>query len=162
MPFRPFRSLAFWLGLPGLLFLLWAWADSMSHRSGLHVDKVLPGPRFVIVNFIGYEAAGFGVQWGDAPEPQGLGSRLGGTTLTRTPITGPAESFFPPAGYTRLPAHGSGSTSVVPVEWRFLFVPFWQLVALYLAVWWGLLAWRRRVRRAAEQKSSTLPGAAAA
>jgi hypothetical protein len=34
MPLRPFyRSRLFWLGLPGLVFLLWAWVDSYWHVS---------------------------------------------------------------------------------------------------------------------------------
>lgn len=33
MRYRPFRSLTFWLGIPGLVFLLWAWVDSMTHLS---------------------------------------------------------------------------------------------------------------------------------
>ncbi|QJE94307.1 hypothetical protein [Luteolibacter luteus] len=38
MRYRPFRSLTFWLGVPGLLFLLWAWADSMRYLSAASYD----------------------------------------------------------------------------------------------------------------------------
>jgi hypothetical protein len=31
--FRLFRSRAFWFGVPGLMFLLWAWADSMRYNT---------------------------------------------------------------------------------------------------------------------------------
>ena len=38
---RPFyRSLLFYLGLPGLLFLLWAWVDSNFHRTA-HTSSVV-------------------------------------------------------------------------------------------------------------------------
>lgn len=33
MRYRPFRSLSFWFGIPGLIFLLWAWVDSMHYNS---------------------------------------------------------------------------------------------------------------------------------
>ncbi|QJE94386.1 hypothetical protein [Luteolibacter luteus] len=33
MRYRPFRSLSFWFGIPGLIFLLWAWVDSMHYDS---------------------------------------------------------------------------------------------------------------------------------
>ncbi|MEK7949728.1 hypothetical protein [Luteolibacter soli] len=33
MRFRLFRSRAFWLGVPGLVFLLWAWVDSMRYAT---------------------------------------------------------------------------------------------------------------------------------
>ena len=33
--FRLFRSRAFWFGVPGLMFLLWAWADSMRYNLSL-------------------------------------------------------------------------------------------------------------------------------
>lgn len=40
MRFRLFRSPAFWLGVPGLVFLLWGWWDSMGHRSWVEVGSI--------------------------------------------------------------------------------------------------------------------------
>ena len=35
MHFRLLRSRALWLGVPGLVFLLWAWGDSMRHATSI-------------------------------------------------------------------------------------------------------------------------------
>lgn len=38
----PLRLLSFWLGLPVLLFLLWCWRDSMTHRAALNRPHGIP------------------------------------------------------------------------------------------------------------------------
>jgi len=48
---RPwYRSRLFWLGVPGLLFLVWAWGDSM--RQEASVTRLAPA-RTVVVSSIG-------------------------------------------------------------------------------------------------------------
>jgi hypothetical protein len=128
---RPWcRSRLFWLGLPGLLFLLWGSVDWSAPRS-------------------------FTAQIGDFRLTIGSGAR----TTRITCMTAPAGSGFAIAGRTGTPASDLISPLPqavrlskvdLPRGSRFvsLKVAYWFLVLLYLPLWLGGLAgWQRHKRR---------------
>lgn len=139
--FRIHRSLLFWLGIPGLLFLLWAWRDSM--HSGLRLSR-----------HYGIEGPGFGLASEDLWINSFDGVISGGAvevTITDAAYRWKREE----TRFTRYPVHSDGKL-FKGFEWgsdateeqgytgkhRFICVPFWSGIPAYLAGWWGLIGWR--------------------
>ena len=119
MRFRLFRSRAFWFGVPGLVFLLWAWRISHSH----------------------YTNFGFAGNGG------GLVGQLDGEAVILWESTGFAPSTSAKLGHYSLAPDQMRATKrdlgTARSRWdRWLFVPHWFLLVAYLQVWVGLLIWR--------------------
>ncbi|WP_035604340.1 hypothetical protein [Haloferula sp. BvORR071] len=121
-----FRSLTFWLGLPGLLFLLWAWWDSSKFDS----DALMYSWGFLARN-------------GDSQftitileDYKSYWMLSGSLGFDRQPR---AESrlFFPSARIDRM----------TEPHWTRIFIPHWQVVLAYAIPWSVLFLWsRRRIR----------------
>jgi hypothetical protein len=123
MRFRPLRSRAFWFGVPGLIFLLWAWGLSKTHRS------------YVMATSDVAELL-FGQLDGDVVLIRGSG-----------PVP-PLEDWVIVHEELR-----PGLAAAIKREQRELgdagigtvvFVPHGWMVAGYLSAWAGCTAWRRR------------------
>ncbi|MEK7949788.1 hypothetical protein [Luteolibacter soli] len=158
MRFHLFRSRAFWFGMPGLVFLLWAWVDSGKYDSTLIAAK---GQRFVSVS----------QQFGYLQIQDSLYDKLlpTGVTRTRTPRADPSPSWLPmPAENARIPRfrHDELRPGWIGVRYNtermssdFLTLPHWFLLSLYLLPWAAVVAWRwRRFRRATERMASMPAG----
>ena len=148
MPLR--RSLTLWLGLPGPIFLLWSWVDSMHRLSAVQWRHTINSREL------------------HAETRESLLHHSGKLTLLRfepladEPYTGkhshvywhrqdsPAGTWFPPLDYR------TDLTAAV-LQSRTLTLPHWLLILGYLALWSALLAYRhRRIRR----PSTTFPSPA--
>jgi hypothetical protein len=118
--FRWHRSLCFWLGVPGLLFLLWIWILSAMHRTDLSIT----GPVTVFVaNEAGFIRA---TCWKDPAQPGWSGLKADHMSLHHS------ARFFP--GYAwRVETH-SGVLDLWLAHWLGLFS--------YLVIWGLLLGWR--------------------
>jgi len=120
MRFFLFRSRALWFGVPGLVFLLWGWWVSMGHRS------------FVRFGGAGHWTIGQGegevfARWysGEAPDWQYFDARHEKASVERLrEWKDDAAEYWSTSGYVLLPYH--------------------LLVLSYLAIWAGLLIWRKR------------------
>ncbi len=129
---RVIRFRLLWLGLPGLLFLLWAWVDSTHHGYGMGWG----GKGLGLFFFHGDACVGIGLD--DASR------REQGMDRWEWDPADPAarESDDPPRLSPWLPApqllawHGDANV------WR-LLLPHWLLTGLYLAAW-AAAAWRQR------------------
>ena len=137
MRFRLFRSRAFWFGVPGLVFLLWTWADSMKtatqaiimwKNSRVSDSMVHHGGSLDIVHWSG----SFG------------GSLWPKECRVQRQRRGDARDWFPKPGIRE---HGIISGSFHRTSR--LVLPHWCLVPLYLIPWGGLLTWRWRAFRQA-------------
>lgn len=148
-------TLSFWLGLPGMLFLLWAWADS--RHDPAEVEYSAGGPDL------------WNVTHGS--------SRLVVTIRSWPPLVGAAwgrqyrfthSQSFPPADPLKLlqvpyySSAGDPSTSKPHnVLFRQVAVPYWLPVLIYLGLWSGLMLWRVRIRgRHLRSGSATTPASA--
>jgi hypothetical protein len=123
--FRLFRSRAFWLGMPGLVFLLWLWSQSV--------------PR------------GFIATWTGGPGSFKFSNEQGAILVTRSPRGSdinfgtefwkdgwpakedPKAEWWPQPEASR---HADGM--------RYWTLPYWLLGAVYLIPWSGLVIWRWR------------------
>ena len=152
---RPwYRSRLFWLGVPGLLFLLWAWGDS--NRLG---RRVFLQPGWV------YSTHGK-LLWYCVQSDGSLRVAISLRDATATPVSAPAilpkvrhsaplRRFFT----STVPVRVSERRWLPPVRWtaeRFnprssyylLSVPYWLLTAGYASLWLAVLAgWQRRKAR---------------
>ena len=132
MRFRLFRSRAFWLGVPGLVFLLWAWGDSLRtvreayfYRQGL---LLWHGDSRLIIHILS------GHSWVPGGE-SGIG-------FDRHP----AGSFNWPC--LPVPMVDKGGWCDASVQ-----MPHWLMALIYGAVWTALLVWRAGRFRQALQKT---------
>lgn len=120
------RSRVFWLGIPGLLFLLWGWIDwssppSMAVRIGTS--------RLTVGNWAGV----LRMVW--VTDPGGSGFAISSRTGTRAPdLINP----FPPAiRHSRVNLPGGNRFMTVSIA-------YWFLILLYLPLWLGVAAgWQR-------------------
>jgi hypothetical protein len=135
MPFR--RSPTLWLGLFGLIFLLWSWVDSMHRLSAVQWRHTISSSEL------------------HAETRESLLHHSGKLTLRRfepvsdEPYTGklshayrlrqhsPAEAWFPPLD------HRTDLTAAV-LRSHTLTLPHWLLVLAYTTLWIALLLWRRQ------------------
>jgi len=140
---RPwYRSLVFWLGLPGLMFLLWGWLEN---------PRLYGSARFTLGEYcltLADEGRLARIEW----EIYGSGRLMApGVNLHRYLVGGawtlaqPGQKLFPPAlryevheydyhlGRRRIPQ---------------LSLAYWFLLSLYLPAWAMLLVlWQRRKAR---------------
>jgi hypothetical protein len=126
--FRLLRSRAFWFGVPGLVFLLWAWWVSIRHISSVGVGASRPWG-------IG-QAAGVVVSvWNSEGWPEDW--RKSGTRHE---------------GVSVEDARGWKTRLAEQREWtsgfRYVVISHHTLVLAYVAGWAGLVVWRARKLRA--------------
>lgn len=148
-----YRSVLCWLGIPGLLFLLWGWlADPMT---GSGVTVTLGNFRLTVgdwsrVGRLSWEVYGSGGRL----SAQGIrtsSSRLGSAQveLRDRQVFAPAiqyevrEDDSTPVGLRRIPQ---------------VRVAYWLLLLLYLSAWGALLAaWQRRKARLLKLQAAPMP-----
>ncbi len=127
----PFRSLSLWLGLFGLVFLLWAWADSFERTSGIHFQRGRPYISAANDN------STLRLSWGVNIPRNHAG-------ITREISTDPERPLL--WARPRLENFSFGPTNITSLR-----IPHWLLLCLYLPAWVILLAWRLRKRAAAKE-----------
>jgi hypothetical protein len=147
--------LSFWLGLPGMLFLLWAWVDSRHHpaeveysRGGPHLWNVTHGSSRLVVTIRSW-APDSEAAWG----PQYRFAR--------------SQSFLPadPVKLLQVPYYSSAGDARTAkpndILFRQVAVPHWLAVLIYIGIWSCLMLWRVRVRgRHLQSGSGTSPDSA--
>jgi len=162
---RPFyRSRLFWLGPPGLLFLLWAWWKSNVERfeavtpsSGRvwssqgklfwHDAYAAPGDWVIAVD---YREGILSVR----PQEEFVtncwfGSPLG--VIRRTTVMNAERRWFPPVRWEVKQLNASSS-------YRLISLPYWLLTGSYAGLWLGgLSAWQRRKTRLLRVSADPLP-----
>ena len=154
---RPwYRSRLFWLGLPGLVFLLWCWWDSMQRWTEISLSWHGPpnGGPFGPPTEGCFLACGDGVLLvGPTYDPFApVPGRLGiGLDMTRIPMDFLADPFAPEAELeprSGFPAAWTYSKDDDPFSRGRLGVAIWWVVIVYAGVLAGVTAaWQRRKRR---------------
>lgn len=138
MRFRLSRSLTFWLGLPVLVFLLWAWADSFDWESRASLRKsgaicsVVSDGSSITFEWIRKEptaSSGTGEY-----EPPEIASTTG-FDFYRTASARPKRPLL----YAKL---GTSTADFGGLRESALHVPYWMTVIAYVVLWFGLMAWR--------------------
>ena len=120
MRFPWYRSLAFWLGFPGLLFLLWIWFLSAKHRTDLSIT----GPvTFVVANEAGFIRV---TCWKDPAQPGWSDLRADHMIVRQS------SRFFPDVAW-RVQTHSSVFD---------LWLSHWVVLLSYLVIWGLVLGWR--------------------
>jgi hypothetical protein len=136
---RPwYQSLVFHLGLPGLGFIVWLWAWSMSSEERIDNWANAKGPPFEqwTKEFIVHGNSRLLFSWADFDEMPGRYIERHFTrTRTRSQVQG--TTWFPALG------HKSGRPDPGQVR-HSVSLPHWFFVLLYLGLW--LLAYRLRTR----------------
>ena len=146
---RIFRLRSFWLGLPGLLFLVWAWADSMSYQSGVVFKQSLsmaPGSKGSFNHFAGQSGGAFRVNWWSFDEA--TRTRLVSSEFKATREAEPMVERFPAPGMVTLPRHEFYPGILVGA--KRLTLPHWLLILVYLALWGWLILRRWKAARKME------------
>jgi hypothetical protein len=159
---RPwYRSRLFWLGLPGLLFLCWAWNRSNSTRAITHLGPSSGWAGSGHGNFLwfrvrtkGDELIGLDLRNGQASEEQYFNSSSPkyavprGSTVT-SPVS-PAPPWFPEPRWQA--ARLAAGTSL------YASLPYWLLIVGYATLWLGGLAfWQRRKARLLKRHTAPPP-----
>ena len=146
---RPwYRSLLFWLGLPGLVFLLWGWADSTRFLSILKWQS-----KGVV---LGFQSSGnpLRIDSFHCLDP----GRRSDLTFDRFPVSrlplAVEHPLFPTA--VRFGSiHDASNDSTT----RMLVIAYWMKISAYAAVWIAFLAyWQRRKARLSRRAAAELPG----
>jgi hypothetical protein len=131
------RSPVLWFGLPGLIFLVLAWIDSMSNISTLDATVFGRSVRFRNSDSV------ISASWYSERRSSSSGMAWDLQALPREPERG--ESWFPLPSYIALNHVGTSS-------WHDLNFSYWFLIMIYLGLW--QLPWlfryhrRRRMERA--------------
>jgi hypothetical protein len=143
MPSRPFyRSRLFWLGLPGLVFLLWLWLENARDDLFFGHTKIT-GPVEASTRGIGSFDGSvyyvtikttFGVS---GPEEVGFHASSEGGLEPNEPMT---LFAFPPFGIFQRKSEGH--------EYRNVMLAWWAVILTYSLAWLVTLAWwqRRKAR----------------
>jgi len=140
MRFRFSRSLIFWLGLPGLIFLLWAWWDSYHWRSeiGFRTYTLRRGDLAWHVHDSAIHFRGaLQIGWTGPEVADGRMTVTNGPHFDRLPMSSSAEGIPTPGLHPeRLTFQEKAVTRQV------LTLPHWLILLLYLGVWMVAIAWR--------------------
>jgi hypothetical protein len=134
---RPFyRSRLFWLGLPGLIFLMWVWLGTRPYF--VWTQKGYPS----VIVLAGTDSGTYRLAWHRRLSSAIQFSSTGLRTVTSTQEPGP---LFPPAfGYQSDESPGIRRSTEIRLS-------HWLAVAIYLAVWLTACGlWQRRKRRLLE------------
>lgn len=161
---HPFsRSRLFWVGLPGMVFLFWAWKDSSFHSTAVHQYHF--GKLSAIVHWQGGITLGQ-VQFSPPRESAlfDLKQNRFGLYPANSPIT-PASGlsfarYAPPNIEVErefFPSFQSGSLSTTSDFWS-VFVPHGLLILAYSVLWvTAMLVWQRRKSRLLKLHAAPLP-----
>jgi len=124
-------SRLFWLGLPGLLFLLWGWVVWISPPS---LTATIGNSRLTVGNWAGT----LRVVWETRGGTPG-GFTVSGRTGTRAPDL--IDPFPPAIRYSKVNLPGGNRFVTVSIA-------YWFLIIVYLPLWLGTVAWwvRRKAR----------------
>lgn len=161
---RPiYRSLLFWLGMPGLLFLLWAWWKSNAVRLKVEVGPgwlwssqgkvcwhALDDPSGEWVATVDYREGKLSAR---RQEEMGIVCGFGITRgfVSQTPVMIAERYWFPPPRWEAVQLDASSSC-------RLIALPYWLLTGSYLGLWLGgLMGWQRRKVRLAKVSAAPLP-----
>ncbi len=128
MRFRPFRSRTFWFGVPGLVFLLWAWGVSYRYQTMLEMG--------------GLDSAGFMQVGGKVFAFH----HFPGLPARRTPTF--SHEALALEDILKVERGWSGYSKVGNRGFEAYSIPHYALVSAYVLVWAGLVAWRARKYRA--------------
>jgi hypothetical protein len=144
---RPFyRSRLFWLGLPGLIFLMWVWLGMRSYLGW--AQKGYPS----ILVLAGTESGTYHLAWHRRLSPAIQFTSTGLKTVTATQEPAP---LFPAAfGYQSDESLGIRRSTEIRIA-------HWLAVAIYLALWLTACGlWQRRKRLVLENHAppSAPPG----
>jgi hypothetical protein len=162
---RPFyRSRLFWLGMPGVLFLLWAWGRSnvVRHKANLgqsgwvwssqgklcwHDVNVAAGAWEVTVD---YREGTLSVN----PQEEFVtrcGFGLSPSLISRTTVMIADRRWFPPPRWEVRQLDASSS-------YRLISLPYWMMTGGYAVLWLGgLSAWQRRKSRVWKTSTTSPP-----
>ncbi|BCX49012.1 hypothetical protein HAHE_29200 [Haloferula helveola] len=136
---RPWwKSIVFWSGVPGLVFLAWAWCDSNRHfRSVIYYRKplihLLHGEGAVSLSVVEDGPAAV-----SSIKPPVVGIYPDGNSPYR-----PSPTWFPSPSFESVGDEGRGIGTDTHVV-----IPYWMLTMGHLLFWAGLMEIRRRwIRR---------------
>jgi hypothetical protein len=135
-----YRSRLFWLGLPGLLFLLWTWLGcSIAGWVGWMTDDYFP--------IVGHYDGSISVEW---MEDLGMGFEFGDKGLRWDYVPNGERGLWSPAAqFQRKEEPGTQRRTR-------LMIADWTMVLAYLSAWWLIYRWWQR-RKARLLKVSTAP-----
>ena len=143
MRFRLFRSRAFWFGVPGLVFLFWAWGDSSRWESKGSVSA----GRWYCHLTQGQGYLQLQVSRGDPPVPVTFSgersARISGREIWLEWRYRPQwrhHELEPGQQGSFYVSHGLVSDTLI--------LPHWFLLLIYLIPWGGVMFWRLRKIRA--------------
>lgn len=145
MRYRLHRSLALWLGLPGFLFILWSWQDSLTHQAGIfrtHTVTYPPsGDRMLPYDTIAHFHSGLLINRFSIEPGSGQSMTTDAPRLAREPISSSLDPgpTFPAYGNA---FHRSIFADIEFLNVRIIFIPHWLILLLYMLVWLSLIAWR--------------------
>lgn len=149
---RPWhRSLTLYLGLLPLLFLLWAWHDSMTHQSLMVTRVNVDTPLVSSISRLHLIHADSGIskEWIRSADPPHTVVRKV-RWFTREEAKG--SRWFP------APRHLASPISDDLTQ-HYLFIPHWLITLLYLAFWSLAFIWRhRRIPRSIPPPAQPHPG----
>jgi hypothetical protein len=130
--FRLHRSRAFWFGVPGLLFLLWAWVDSVKMKSSWWSGRHWSAHLAQYENYLQLQLS---------RTRTSVSSKKWVWGAERTPRA--TANSWPRCKYRPRWTHIDDPDSATDV----LLLPHWFVVLLYLLPWSGVVAWRWWQRR---------------
>lgn len=161
---RPcYRSRLFWFGLPGLVFLLWAWGRSNSLSTHTTIQSgFLRSSHGKLFWYAPSETMKHPIQVdfreGDVEVLEQFfismpGVRVPSGRTTIEPVPATERRWFPPLRW-RSKSFGAGASV------RFLSLPYWLMTLGYTCLWLGAVAgWQRREARLSRRAAAELPGA---
>jgi hypothetical protein len=132
--FSLLHSRAFWFGVPGLVFLLWAWADSKIHGFMLNSDGNAYGVGLYQMN------GDVILTWGDNRDLSNWRWEI-------------SHEVVEPNEAEEAKAVLKWVSSAL--EMKMISISHRWLALAYVAGWAGLLAWRKRYCRAVSPGEST-------
>lgn len=153
------RSAIFWCGLSVLCFLVWAWVDSLSYRSGLLYQRPIDSQRrelqlhrgLLVLSWHAGEypkgyfnpppANPFSVWRNREPVPPEWTADLYGWEEMAVLVT------MGPIKQEDLVTLLNDPSNILPFRRYHVQVPIWALIAGFGVPWALLLGWRRRKRR---------------
>ncbi len=122
-----YRSPVLWFGLPGLIFLLFTWVDSMSHVSTLDLTAFGRSVRFRNFN------SEFSASWYSERRVSGSGKNWDIEIHPREAV--PGKSWLPLPSYVTSDLSGRR-------PWHCLDFSYWFLILVYLGLWQLPWLWR--------------------
>lgn len=147
---RPwYRSRLFWLGLPGLAFLLWAWRDSSTFSSGLfrsgHLEVHCAKQYLGAVEFSYFPA-----HWETGPKR---------FDTCRTEYERVVDERFPMVGaYTFPEAVHAYHRPPSRFSERGIRIAHWLILTVYVLAWGGAVTgWQRRKSHLLKLHSASPP-----